>query len=126
MVSGGPSKGKGAKGKKGVVCWNCGQKGHYKNKCTNPAKDDDKKSKKDNSPKKGSANAAENDSDSDQALAADIESDGTDSEDDNSSMPGLATVSYASEEEELDSRGDDDEDWFSEVGEDAGVMDDEG
>jgi len=36
------------------LCWNCGEKGHFRNKCPKPVKDT-----KNNSPKKdGSANAA--------------------------------------------------------------------
>ena len=50
-------------------CWNCGEKGHFKNNCPHP--------KKDNSPKKmGSANAdAESDSDGNGVWAMDANSD---------------------------------------------------
>ena len=49
------SSGKGKKDRKPRgVCWNCGDKGHYKDKCTKPAKD----TKNDSPKKSGSANAA--------------------------------------------------------------------
>src|ERR1700679_3177804 len=38
MAVGSSSKGKGKKLLPRGVCWNCGEKGHYKDKCTKPAK----------------------------------------------------------------------------------------
>jgi hypothetical protein len=50
-------KGKRTDKKPRGTCWNCGDKGHYKDKCTKPAKPSD--DKKNNSPKKSdTANAA--------------------------------------------------------------------
>jgi len=63
---------KGGKGMKGVTCWNCGEKGHYKNKCPKPEEAAD--GKKDDPPKKGSANTAESDSESKGAWAMDVNS----------------------------------------------------
>jgi hypothetical protein len=55
-VTAGSSKWKGGKGgkgsgggKKNVTCWNCCEKGHFKNKCPNLSKSKDRK---DNSPNK--------------------------------------------------------------------------
>jgi hypothetical protein len=57
-------KGRKGKGKKDVDCWNCGEKGHFSNKCPKPKVD--KKSKASTS----TANAAANVSDEEGAWAA--------------------------------------------------------
>jgi len=81
-VTPGSSKGKNGKGgrggKKNVTCWNCGEKGHFKNKCPKPAKSKDSK---ENSPaKSGAANAAESDSEGEGAWAIwDSDNDSSDS-----------------------------------------------
>ena len=63
------------------VCWNCGEKGHYKDKCPKPAKDAPD-SKKEKAPtQSGSANAVvESDSESEGAFAMDFETDEEDEE----------------------------------------------
>src|SRR5271168_4942774 len=60
----GKGKGRKGKGKKDVDCWNCGETGHYSNKCPKPKVD--KKSK----PSTSTANAAANVSDEEGAWAA--------------------------------------------------------
>jgi hypothetical protein len=100
------SSGKGKKEHKPRgVCWNCGEKGHFKDKCPKPAKDT-----KHHSPKKGgSANAAVEDDSEDEA-AFFVEGD----EDD---LPELQTVSDSdSEGSDSEPDGDSEGDWFSEIG----------
>ena len=122
-------------------CYNCGEKGHYRNKCPKLAKPS-----KDTPTTSGSANtaaAADWDSEGEGAWVA-IDTDGesvasggempdlesveaseTSSED--GSVPGLATMSMTSGgAPEHDGVSENDSDWFSEVGEDAGELDDEG
>jgi hypothetical protein len=99
--------GKGKKLKRDNSCWNCGEKGHYKDKCNKPPKVTNSDSKQ----KCGSANAAvELDLESEAAFHVDS---GYDSDED--SMPDLQTVLDSSEEGDDISDGDDD--WFSEVDE---------
>lgn len=94
-------------------CWNCGEKGHYKNKCTKPPKASDKKSDS----KKGSANAAvESDSDSEAGGAFYVEAD-YDSDSDDDLMPDLVAISDSSDESDAGDDVDGDDDWFSEVDE---------
>lgn len=64
-VSKGSGKGgrSGGGGKKNITCWGCGEKGHFRNKCPKGSKPS-KTPKKDSS-SKGSANAAESDSEGD-------------------------------------------------------------
>ena len=82
--------GKGKKPKRDSSCWNCGEKGHYKDKCPKPPKEMSSDSKQ----KGGSANAAvESDSELEVAFYVDF---GYDSDED--SMPDLRTVSDSSEE----------------------------
>jgi len=122
-------------------CFGCGEKGHYKNNCPNLAK-----SSKDMVTTSGSANivaAADWDSEGEGAWVAmntdgesvtsdgempsleSVESSEVSSED--GSVPGLATMSTSSGGiREADSVSEEDSDWFSEVGEDAGELDDEG
>jgi hypothetical protein len=100
------TSGKGKKPKRDNSCWNCGKKGHYKDKCPKPpkARSGDPKQKG------GSANAAvESDSESEAAFHIDS---GYDSDED--LMPDLHTVSDSSEEADVMSDGDD---WFLEVDE---------
>jgi Zinc knuckle len=92
------------------VCWNCGEKGHFKDKCPNPAKD-----MKHNSPKKGSsANTAVEDDSEDEA-AFFVEGD-WESDDD---LLELQSVSDSDSEEGSDTEphGDSEGDWFSEIDE---------
>jgi Zinc knuckle len=94
------------------VCWNCGEKGHFKDKCDKPLKEKGGSSKKG-----GAANAAvESDSDSEAEGAFFIEMD-FDSDDDGL-LPDLQSVSNSSEESDAGDYSDGDDDWFSEVGED--------
>src|SRR5262249_11230984 len=59
-LSVGTSKGKPKRGfKPKGVCWNCGEKGHFKNKCPKPLKNDKKGNFKKNAE---AANAADSDS----------------------------------------------------------------
>jgi len=104
-VSPGSSKGKGGKFGKMPrgVCWNCGEKGHFKDKCPKPAKST-KDPKKNNSQKSGSANTAvQSDSDSEGAFAME---------------PDLESVSDCISEDEFELDGvfnpEYEEDWFSE------------
>jgi hypothetical protein len=84
------------------VCWNCGDKGHFKDKCPKLVKD-----KKDDSPKRGSSvNAAiESDSEGKGAFFAELWD--SDSE--------LQTAHNL----DLELKGDSNGDWFSEVGNDS-------
>ena len=94
------------------VCWNCGEKGHFKDKCDKPLKEKGSSSKKG-----GAANAAvESDSDSEAEGAFFVEMD-SDSDDD-SSLPDLQSVSNSSEGSDAGDYSDGDDDWFSEVDED--------
>ena len=96
MAVGSSSKGKG-KFPRGV-CWNCGEKGHYKDKCPKPAKVT-KDPKKEAEPKKSdSANVVESDSESEAAF-----------------MMSSDSESVKSEADDLDFE---EGDWFSEVEED--------
>jgi hypothetical protein len=92
------------------VCWNCGEKGHFKDKCPKPVKD----TKKDSPKRSGSANTAVEDNLEDEA-AFFVE--GNKEFDDD--LPEPCTVSD-SDSEGLDSEldGDSESDWFSEVGDD--------
>ena len=96
VSSSGKSNGKGKfERKPRGVCWNCGEKGHFKDKCPKPAVD----KKNDSSKKSGVANIAiESDSDGEGAFFMDSESDS----DEDPSDGGY------------DSDGDE-TDWFSEV-----------
>jgi Zinc knuckle len=91
------------------VCWNCGEKGHFKDKCPKPLKD-----AKNNSPKKGSSahTAVESDSEDGAAVFAECQ---WESED-------VATISVPDSDVdyiyELD--GGSDGDWFSEVSDNEG------
>ena len=118
-VTAGSSKVKGGKNGKGgggskkhVTCWNCGEKGHFKNKCPKPPKSKDRK---EDSPDKkattSTANAAESDSEGEGAWAM-WDSDSDDDSDDSAS-------------DIISARADEDFDWFSEVAEGACVADDE-
>ena len=112
-----PGKAKGKERKPQGVCWNCGDKGHYKNKCPKPKKED--------SSKKGSTTAAANavtESDSDEEGVFFMEDDDdempelkvlSDSEDDDDDeMPDLETLS----DSEDDSESDNEESiWFTDV-----------
>ena len=100
-----PGKGKGKECKPHGVCWNCGEKGHYKDKCTKPVK------QKENPPKKGSTVAAANtviESDSNREEAFFME----DIDDDN--MPDLQDVSDSEtgSDDEDDDEGDN---WFTDI-----------
>jgi hypothetical protein len=92
------------------VCWNCREKGHFKDKCLKPVKD-----MKNDSPKKGgSANTTVEDNSEDEAaffVKGDWESD--------DDLPELRTVSDSDSEEGSDAEpdGDNEGDWFSEIGE---------
>ena len=103
-------KGKHFERKPRGVCWNCGEKGHFKDKCPKPVKSNDKK---DDSPKKGgSANAAiESDSEDEAAFFAELW-------DSDSDMPELQSVSDSDSDSDLELEGDRSGDWFSEIGDD--------
>jgi hypothetical protein len=58
------------KGKKKVECWNCGETGHFKNKCTQPKKVKPQTESKEKDKGKGAANVAEANSEEDGAWAA--------------------------------------------------------
>jgi hypothetical protein len=103
-VGSGSYKGKGKSTEKKFprgVCWNCGEKGHFKDKCTKPAKTT-KDPKKEDIPKKtDSAHAAvESDSESEGvfAMISDTES-----------MPDLEVLDF-------------DDDWFTEEEEEDGEL----
>ena len=85
-----PEKSKGKECKPHGVCWNCGEKGHFKNKCPKPAV------KKDNSPKKtGTANTVvESDSNAEGAFFME------DSDSDDPDMPDLQDVSDSESDDE--------------------------
>ena len=93
------------------TCWNCGDKGHFKDKCPKPQKQKDGKETKD-SQKGGSANAVvgvDSDSEGEGAFAAvaieDYELD--------DSMPNLEGVSDSDSDDEPASGVVVDNDWFS-------------
>ena len=74
----GSGKGKGKTKYPRGVCWNCGEKGHYKDKCPKPStsKTPDKTAKKEDEPKKSdSANVVESDSESDATFMIDFDTD---------------------------------------------------
>jgi len=121
-VTPGSSKGKNGKGggggKKNVTCWNCGEKGHFKNKCPKPAKSKDLK--EDEPAKSSAANAAESDSKGEGAWAIwDSDNDSSDSalfpDSDSDVVASITAVNVPGE----------DMDWFSEVAEDGCEADDE-
>lgn len=90
------------------VCWNCGEKGHYKNKCPKPTLEKPKSG--------GSTNTVVDwDSDSEGVFGVDEMSD--------TSLDGMPTLESVSDfSEEGSEVGDEDgsgEDWFSDVGEDS-------
>ena len=85
-----PEKSKGKERKPHGVCWNCGEKGHFKNKCPKPAV------KKDNSPKKTGAANAVVESDSDAKGAFFME----DSDSDDPDMPDLRDFSDSESKDE--------------------------
>jgi hypothetical protein len=92
------------------VCWNCGEKGHFKDKCPKPAKD----TKKDSPKKSGSANTAVEDNLEDEAAFFVEGDEGFDDD-----LPELRTVSNSdSEGSDPEPEGDSKSDWFSEVGDD--------
>ena len=117
-VSPGSSKGKSGKGDKKLrgVCWDCGEKGHYKGseKCLKPKKAVEKE-KGDSAKGKGSANTVE-ESDSESRGAFMLEPNLESSSD----IPDLLTVSSSSDvdDKELDNPDLEEGDWFSEIGED--------
>ena len=95
------------------TCWNCGDKGHFKDKCPKPQKQKDGKEAKD-SQKGGSANAVigvDSDSEGEGAFAAvaveDYESD--------DSMPNLEGVSDSDSDDEPASGVVVDNNWFSDA-----------
>jgi len=94
------------------LCWNCGEKGHYKDKCPNPKKSSDKKGNA--KAKSSTANAAVvSDSEDEGAFFAEAEDDDNgwfsevDEPEDDPSMLPLVVLS--------DSDNDEDRDCFSEV-----------
>lgn len=122
-------------------CFGCGEKGHYQNNCPHNSK-----ATKNVATTSGSANAAaaaDWDSESEGAWLA-IGTDGesvasggempglesvesSEASSEAGSVPGLATMSTTSGGvPEVDGESEEDPDWFSEVGEDAGELDDEG
>jgi hypothetical protein len=105
MFVSGNGKGKRPERKPKGTCWNCGDKGHYKNKCPKP--DKTQGDKKRDSPKgAGSANAAvESDDEEGAAFFADYDSD--------DELPQLLSNC------ESDSDDDCANDWFSEVSDDS-------
>jgi Zinc knuckle len=128
-VNPGSSKGKGGKGgtrKPRGKCWNCGEKGHFKDKCPKPSKSKDDTKGKDKKKEKasGSANAAvehNSDSESEGAWVA-VGSDDEMALSDDGSMPNLEAVSDSSSEcsNNLSSN----EGWFSEAGDNGSELDD--
>ena len=124
-----PDKGK--KPRKDVECWNCGDKGHFRHQCKKPKKIEPKEeSKTDNSkkdPKKpskdGRANAAEPESEDEEAWFLE------DDDDDLDSLPDLHQLSDSEDEGEGEPTGIWDElDWLSdsvsgETGDDSGDSD---
>ena len=100
-------KGKGKKYPRGV-CWNCGKKGHFKNKCPEPAASTEKTAKE---PKKevipaktDSANAVESDSESEAAFLMTGDADSDESDD-------FGDGDWFDEVVKIDSE---ESDWFSE------------
>jgi Pol polyprotein, beta-barrel domain len=94
------------------TCWNCGDKGHYRNKCPKPAHAHS--NKKTDSPKSGgSANAAvKSDNEVEVGFFAEL--------DDEDKMPALLSNYKTDTDEEENGT-----DWFSEMGEDtASVIED--
>jgi gag-polypeptide of LTR copia-type/Zinc knuckle len=89
------------------VCWNCGEKGHFKDKCPKPAKD-----RKNNSPKKsGSAHAAvESNSEDGAAFLTE------DKWESDSNLPNLITVSDSDSDADSICEFDGDSNWFSKIG----------
>ena len=82
----GSGKGKGKTKYPRGVCGNCGEKGHYKDKCPKPStsKTPDKTAKKEDEPKKSDgANVVESDSESDAAFMIDFDTDLDESNDSN-------------------------------------------
>ena len=130
------SKGKGGKGggkgggKKNITCWNCGEKGHFKNKCPKPAKS--KNGKEDSPDKKGTTSSAANTAESDSNSEAegawaiwDSDSD-VDSDDDSLNLvPKVAPAKAFNVESDWFSKVSeggceaDDEDWFTEDSDDS-------
>jgi len=121
-------------------CFNCGEKGHYQNKCPKLMKPP-----KDTLTPSGSAIAAAADWDLEgEGAWVAIDTDGesvmlggempdlesveaSESSSEDGSVPGLAEMSTTlGGVPEQDSVSEDDLDWFSEVGEDDGELDDEG
>jgi hypothetical protein len=101
-------KGKHSECKPCGVCWNCEEKGHFKDECPKPAKSNKKKNN--SSKKSGSVNANINsDSEGDGAFFAelcDLDSD----------IPELKSASNSGSDPEL--KGESDGDWFSKIGND--------
>jgi hypothetical protein len=101
-------KGKRFQRKPHGVCWNCGEKGYYKDKCPKPVKSNDKK---DDSPKKGGSvnTAIESDSKNKAAFFAELW-------DSDSDMPELQSVFDSDTNSNLKLEGDSVGDWFSVIG----------
>jgi Zinc knuckle len=127
-VNPGSSRGKGSKGgarKPWGECWNCGEKGHFKDKCPKPpkSKDDTKGKDKEKDKASGSANAAvkhNSDSESEGAWVA-VGSDDEMALSDDGSMPDLEAVSDSSSE--CSDNPSSDKDWFSEAGDNGSELD---
>jgi hypothetical protein len=101
-------KGKCFEHKQRGVCWNCGEKGHFKDKCPKPAKSNEKKN--DSSKMGGSVNAAiDSDSEGDGAFFAELCNLDSD-------IPELKSVSNSGSDLELE--GESNGDWLSEIGDD--------
>jgi len=118
-LRGGKAGGRNHKFPRGT-CWNCGDKGHFKDKCPKFQKPKDGKDSKD-SLKGGSTNAAvsvNSDSEGEGAFAA-VAVDEYDSDD---NVPDLEAVSDSDSDDEPRSGGIFDNDWFSEAA-DEGEMD---
>jgi Zinc knuckle len=128
-VNPGSSKEKGSKGgarKPQGKCWNCGEKGHFKDKCPKPSKskDNTKGKNKDKDKASSSANAAvkhNSDSESEGAWVA-VGSDDEMALSDDGSMPNLEAISDSSSEcsNNLSSN----EDWLSKAGDNSSELDD--
>jgi hypothetical protein len=111
MAVGSSSKGKGKPKHPRGVCWNCGKKGHYKDKCPEPATDSKpaKEPKKEIVPKKSdTANAVESDSETDEAFLMERDPDSVESE-------VFGERDWFDEVVDSDSE---EKDWFSEVEDD--------
>lgn len=119
-VNSGSSKGKGGKiGAKKVrgECWNCGEEGHFKNKCPKPPKNDKAKKKEPSSSKEktaGSANAAtEQNSDSESEGAWMVYADDEMASLKNRSIPGQKSVTDSSSDcSNIEETSSDDNDWL--------------